>query len=120
MATKTPYSRNAVGYVRTAYADADSAARQRRVVSQFCASIKIELVACEVDEGASGRNLRRPGIERLLASWVKNPDIFYIVVLDRARLARSIGLVADCEAIFKAHGKRLLYVNDGGAQLGTY
>ncbi len=84
----------AVGYIRVSteeqVREGVSLDNQRKRIELFCGAKEWELSNIYADEGISGSNLKRPGIQELISNCKK--DTFDVVVIYKLdRLTRSIG-----------------------------
>lgn len=85
-------NRSAVLYLRVASADQrdqrDGIAQQREACIREAERLGAVIKGEYVDAGASGNNMNRPGLLGLLRRVAERP-VRYIIVRDRARLARN-------------------------------
>ncbi len=88
---------------------------QRAKVAAYCSLYEIQLVGVEVDAGVSAKNLRRPALQRALAS-LQRGDAEAIIVTKLDRLTRSVRDLADLLEVFSDGRRSLLSV---GEQIDT-
>ncbi|NLZ80443.1 MAG: recombinase family protein [Clostridiales bacterium] len=96
--------------------ESNSIRNQRELLTRFIRQ-KPEFESCKVlefiDDGYSGTNFHRPGIQRLLLQ-VKRKEIHCILVKDFSRFGRNYIEVGDyLEQIFPFIGVRFISINDG-------
>lgn len=105
----------AIGYVRRSTdRQEESLDQQRTRLESFAASKGWQIDAIYEDDAISGSEMKRPGLERLIAS-ASDPTIEVVIAWDRNRLARPKdaldGLLL--ERKLQDAGKRIVYVASG-------
>ncbi len=92
MSTSETNQRSAVLYLRVASADKHEQdggiARQREACTREAERLGAVITGEYVDAGASGNRRNRSGLRRLLRRIAQRP-VRYVIVRDRARLARN-------------------------------
>ena len=88
-----------------------SLAAQEQKIRQYCALYEIELMEVITDAGISAKNLKRPGVQKLLA-LVKVKAIETVVIAKLDRLTRSVRDLADIVDLFNKQGVSLVSVNE--------
>ena len=105
----------AVGYVRVSTADqaatGESLELQKRKVRAAAELGDYELVDLIVDAGASAKNLRREGADRLL-ELVKARKVDAVIVHKLDRLTRSVRDLGDLLELFDRHSVALVSVTE--------
>ncbi len=106
---------SAVLYMRVASQDQrdqrNSIAEQRAACKREANRLGAVVTGEFVDAGASGNNIRRNGLQRLLRR-VKERPVKYVVVRDRARLARNVADDATIRERLKQSGVTLVFVSN--------
>lgn len=106
-----------VGYIRVSTEEQASEGvsldAQRAKLEAYARLYELDLVAVEVDAGASAKTLERPGLRRALAR-LEGGDVEGLLIAKLDRLSRS---VADWNALIEAHfgpggGRQLFSVAD--------
>ncbi len=91
--TNTDDSETAVGYVRVSTSEQVESgaglAAQYEAIRQACTARGWEVAAIHEDAGASGRNLKRPGLLQVMESLERN-EASVLVVSKLDRLSRSV------------------------------
>jgi DNA invertase Pin-like site-specific DNA recombinase len=114
---KTAEKTKVVGYVRVSTQEqatsGHSLGSQRAKIVAYAALYDLELVEIVVDEGQSGKSLKRPGIERALAMMASG-EVSAILVAKIDRLTRSL---SDWQHLIRNYfsesaGGQLLSVSD--------
>lgn len=106
----------AIGYVRVSTEDQAQAGvsldAQEQRIRAFCQAKDWSLVALIRDEGASAKNLHRPGMQEILASCRKKAfDVVVVLKLDRlTRSVRDLGFLV--EDVFAKHGVAFCSLQD--------
>ena len=104
-------SNSVVGYIRVSTADqaAHGAGMdaQRASITRACEYRDLDLVEIVADDGYSGKNMSRPGLERCL-SMVRSGEVAGIMVTKLDRLSRSIKDFSDIMAASQREGWRLI------------
>src|SRR4051794_7227278 len=72
---------------------------------------KLELIDVIVDGGESGKNLLRPGMERVLA-MVRAHEVDYVIVPKLDRLSRRLRDVLDIVDLFEQNGVELMSLHE--------
>jgi DNA invertase Pin-like site-specific DNA recombinase len=113
--------RRLIGYTRVSTEEqarnGDSLAAQRAKLEALCAAHDHELVDVIDDGGYSGKDLRRPGLQRALRMLVAG-DADGLVATKLDRLSRSIRDYGDLLAWFDDHGYAL-WLHDVGVDTST-
>lgn len=112
--------RRAVAYYRHSAEDKqeNSITIQRRLVEEYAQQRGITIIHEETDEGKSGLSADRPGFQRLLNDWVRNPSappFEHILVRDVSRWGRfqNTDEAAFYRFFCRRHGKYVKYVEHG-------
>lgn len=104
-------------YVRVASRDRDDQRRgiaaQREACQHEAERIGAVITDEFVDAGASGNTTDRNGLQRLL-TWVREWPVKYVIVRDRARLARNLADDVAINAEFKRAGVTVVSVSSDG------
>lgn len=89
--------------------DGVSIETQRDACRRYCELYNLELIETIEDPGYSGKNLKRPGMQRLLAQ-LRSGELDGVVVYDISRLSRSVGDTARLlDELFSEAGGRQLH-----------
>ena len=92
--------------------ESKSIENQIKVLSQYAFEHNFEVADIYYDDGYSGANLDRPGIQRLLKD-MKSHKFNIVLVKDISRLGRCIYQVGDLiDIVFPTNNIRLISVND--------
>ena len=106
---------NAIGYIRRSTdRQEESLVQQKAQLLAFAASRGWTLKAIYEDDAVSGSELKRPGLDQLLAS-AKDPDVEVVIAWDRNRLARPKDALDGLLLERQLHdaGKRVFYAASG-------
>ena len=108
--------RRVVGYIRVSSegqaTEGVSLDAQRTKLAAYCVAMDLELVGIEADEGVSAKTLRRPGLQRALAS-LEGGAAEGLLVTKLDRLTRSVRDLGDLvDRYFGADRWSLLSVGD--------
>lgn len=110
-----PVDRKTVGYVRVSTEEQAregvSLAAQEERLRAFAVATGRVLSEVIVDDGASAKDLRRDGAQRILTG-VREDQIGVVIVLKLDRLTRSIGDLADVLKLFAKHDTALISVSE--------
>ena len=105
----------AVGYIRVSteeqVKDGVSLDNQRRRIEAFCVAKEWELTHIYVDEGKTGSNLNRDGINELIADC-KSGEYDVVVIYKLDRLTRSVKDLGSLIEIFEKSGVAFSSVSD--------
>lgn len=100
-----------VGYIRVSTVDqaAHGAGMdaQRASISRACEYRDLDLIEIVADDGYSGKNMKRPGLERCL-QMVRSGEVAGIMVTKLDRLSRSIKDFSDIMAASQREAWRLI------------
>lgn len=103
----------AIGYIRVStnkQADKGcSLEAQRERIQAMAVVQQVRLLDIVVDAGESAKDLKRPGIERVLAV-VDAGEVGTVIVAKRDRLTRSVRDLADLLELFQRRGASLVSV----------
>ena len=103
MTSKTSNSTRVIGYLRVSTdeqaQEGVSLAVQEAKVRAYCDLYELDLIGIEVDPGASGKNMDRPGLQRALAS-LRSGAAGGVVIAKLDRLSRS---VADMDCLIRGY-----------------
>jgi len=104
----------AIGYVRVSHEDQArdgvSLAAQRAQIKAYCRARRWQVVEIFADEGISGKNLHRPGLQRALAG-LEERRAKALVVVKLDRLSRSVrDIFALVEETFTGNGASLVSI----------
>jgi site-specific DNA recombinase len=107
---------NAIGYIRRSTDKQEmSLPQQRAKLEQFAVAKGWKLVQVFVDDAISGSDMKRPGLEQLLACAKGNRDVRYVLAWERNRLARPKdpmdGMILERELL--SYGKEVFYAATG-------
>ncbi|MFA9477750.1 recombinase family protein [Phycisphaerales bacterium AB-hyl4] len=113
----------AIGYIRrSSDRQEESLQQQQAQLEAFAASKGWQLVAVYSDDAISGSDLRRPGLEQLLADAAHRQDVDVVLTWDRNRLARPKdpldGMLL--ERRLTEAGKRVMYAATGQESQGGF
>lgn len=118
--TSAREEKRAVTYYRHSAEDKqeNSVPIQRRLVEEYARQRGITIIHEEKDEGYSGLTADRPGFQRLLNEWVRNPkapSFDTILVRDVSRWGRfqNTDEAAFYRFLCRRYGKRVKYVEHG-------
>jgi DNA invertase Pin-like site-specific DNA recombinase len=86
---------------------------QQEKIRQYAELYQLEIVATPTDPGESGKNLKRPGIQKALA-MLRNREADGLIVFKLDRLTREPGdwAMLLCDYFCEKAGKRLFSVSD--------
>lgn len=87
--------RNAVAYMRVSTngqtgEDAFGLDAQREEIVKYCKANDITIVDWFIDEGVSGADPRKPGLDEIIAGAVTNPPIEMVVTAKNDRISRKV------------------------------
>jgi site-specific DNA recombinase len=103
-----------VGYVRTAnipqLKDGISVNTQAEQIKEYCKAKGHKLTKMFSDNGCSGVNLQRPGIQELLAE-VSAGKVSKVICLDSSRLSRKITDYLLLKSLLKKHGAEIVTIS---------
>ena len=88
---------------------------QKRVISNYCAALDIEIVGEYCDEGKSGKDIKnRPAFQTMLYDVKQNKDnIDYIIVFKLSRFGRSVIDILESTEQLMDYDVDLICVDDG-------
>ena len=84
---------------------------QEEKIRAFCLATDRKLTSVVKDEAYSGKDLKRPGIQRVLDA-VRNRSIKTVIVYKLDRLTRNLGDLCSMMAEFEKHGVDLVSVSE--------
>lgn len=87
--------KQAVAYMRVstngqAGEDAFGLDAQREQITEYCKNNDIKIVDWFIDEGVSGADVRKPGLDAIIAGAVTNPPIEMVVTAKTDRISRKV------------------------------
>jgi DNA invertase Pin-like site-specific DNA recombinase len=87
--------KHAVGYMRVSTngqtgEDAFGLEAQREQIIEYCRANDIKIVDWFVDEGVSGADERKPGLDAIVAGAVTNPPVEMVVTAKNDRISRKV------------------------------
>ena len=91
------YTANVVAYIRSASVNNGHIAMQRQEILNYCRENNLFLEAEYIDNGFSGNNPDRPGIQQMFADATQNRQWTQVLVCEDSRLARDPDLFLKCE-----------------------
>jgi hypothetical protein len=106
----------AIGYIRCSTdRQEESLAQQRTKLEAFALAKGWTLETVYVDDAISGSDLKRPGLEQLLARAAASQDVDVVLAWDRNRLARPKDPIDGMmlERRLAESGKRVVYAATG-------
>ncbi|MDD4938124.1 MAG: recombinase family protein [Candidatus Shapirobacteria bacterium] len=99
-----------VGYVRSATTDSLAIRDQKKRIRQYCKTQGYKLSRVFVDNGCSGVNLNRPGLQELLMETAKQ-NISKVISVDVDRLSRNLLDYVFIKSEFKKHKVEVVFTN---------
>lgn len=87
--------KNAVAYMRVSTngqtgEDSFGLDAQREQIIEYCKTNDINIVDWFVDEGVSGADARKPGLDEIIAGAVTNPPVEMVVTAKNDRISRKV------------------------------
>lgn len=107
-----------VGYVRNATRNNLAIKQQKECINEYCHKHLLKLDKFIVDNGRSGSNLSRHGIQRLL-KMIANYDVSKVICFDESRLSRNTFEYVYLRSYLEQHETDLTLLNSSKTNLSS-